>query len=207
MEISSIMKRKLFTIHLLLLSALPMMLSCEGPAGLERGGRLPLERSLQMPNGSYEYPNYSMVETSPQLDRPGVAIRLVKGTQGLKFDLEEPIILSGSYCATDDIVTKSEGRPLASVMLIAIRRDDPDGWMSPVLDVSNLAPSQPPIDELEEEEIEEEEEDEEGSLDFGYFNLDLREFFEFPKEPGQYWVMAAFGDYISERLLFEVVEK
>jgi hypothetical protein len=206
MEISSVMKQELSARRLLFFSVLFIVVSCHGPSDVKRMGESQLERRSEMPNGSHEYPNYSMVENSPELDEPGVAIRLEKGDRNVDFSLEEPIVINGSYCATENIVNKSQGRPIARVFLIVVCRDEPEGWMSPVLDVSNLAPSQPPV-QHEEEKIDVEEEDEEESLDFGYFNLDLRKFFELPEAPGKYWVMAALGDYVSERLTFQVVEK
>ena len=140
------------------------------------------------------YPNFEQMKTSPQIGKAGVVIQLQEGPT---YKLGESIILNGTYGADAKIQRDSGGQPLTWVLIMVVRRDRPGAWIRAVKDSGNIPPRP-----REEEKPQQEESP--FFLSVGYFNLDLKQFIELPQEAGRYWLLVWFGDFISDRIGFEI---
>jgi hypothetical protein len=137
-----------------------------------------------------ELPNFDMHPDSPKLEDLGIGLEV----QGTSFALGTPIVARGAYLIDQKFERRCAGRPLTHVMVILVRRDQPQGTMHVVQDPHNLADG--PADDSPLDPT---------AMSGGYFNLDLAKFGGLIKQPGRYWVMATMGDYVSKRTEFEVV--
>ena len=139
------------------------------------------------------FPNFGLHPDSPEPEELGIEIKLAEGPS---FDFGVPVVLRGGYTIDQQFSRISEGAPLTRVLIIVVRRDEPGNWSRLVMDGHNLATR--PADPNEPEVA--------GYSEGGYFNLDLVKFLELD-EPGRYWVLASLGDWVSERLEFELTEE
>ena len=140
------------------------------------------------------YPTFKHVPQTPSLTAPGVTIAFGPDAPEGKFTPELPIALHGACGYTAEMFEAMDGKPLSAVILIAVQRDGVGGWMMPVVN-----PDDPPYPEpvsIAPREA--------GGVEYAHFNLDLRNVFELPEGPGKFWVMASFGDAVTERVPFEV---
>jgi hypothetical protein len=140
------------------------------------------------------YPTFLQGPATPLLEGPGVAIALGGQNVDGRFAPGAPVVLHGKCGYTLEMFDAMDGRPLTAVLLIAVRRDGVEGWMMPVVDPD--APPHPEPVSITPMEA--------GGVEYACFSLDLRPVFDLSPGPGKYWVMAAFGDAVTERLPFEV---
>jgi hypothetical protein len=137
-----------------------------------------------------QFPSFEEVAQSPPRPDLGVAVAL----GGAWFERGAPVTLYGSFAADDAFHARCHGQPLAWITVIAIGRHVPDVWVESVIERRRLAP--PPTDERAA-----------PSPTFrvgGYFNLDLRQHLGLPDEPGRYWLLVSMGDYLTDRMAFEL---
>ena len=137
-----------------------------------------------------EFPSYEPVPQTPELADVGVAARLGAAA----FRVGKPAALYGSYLVDGAFIQKCHDEPHTWILVVAIRRDQPGVWVKPVREKPSLAPVP-------------QEEDEPPGPTFrrgGYFNLDLVEHLGLPAEPARYWLIVSMGDYITERMPFEI---
>ena len=140
-----------------------------------------------MPEPSETFPNYVSHEGTPALKGVGVQIAVAPGPH----PLDEPLIVRGKYKIDAKLIQKSQGRPLGRVLLIVVRRDEPEVWVGPAQDVSNMAiaPSAAVSPTARQG---------------GFFNLDLTAMWDGLTPGGEYWIMAALGDHVSDRIEFSI---
>lgn len=114
-----------------------------------------------------------------------------------RFRVGAPILLHGAYRANGALLLQCNSEPATAILIILTRRDKPviesARLVTPTAVIKSPSALSPPTYS----------EDYRSSVQF---KVDLKKFFEIPDERGKYWVMLALGDYVSERLLFEVVE-
>ena len=118
----------------------------------------------------------------------GVAIRLSKA----HYRAGEPVVLRGAYKA-DDELRRRTGDTLSSwITLVCVRRDRPGVRSRPFVDGHNRIvqpyPADKPLDP--------------SFRVTGFFNVDIARALAEPG--GRYWVTAYLGDFVSERLGFEI---
>jgi hypothetical protein len=142
-----------------------------------------------MLNDTEIFPNYLKHPDTPFVEDTGVQIRLAQGP----YSFDAPLILRGAYKINQDFVERARGVPLKYVTIIIYRRDKLQTWFGPVKDAHNVIPAPPNPNPVKDASYRE----------GGYFNLDLIRFGEV-KEHGRYWVMAAMGDAVSDRIEFEM---
>lgn len=179
------------TCYALLAVALLLSCSTSRKAGINLAHHE--ERKVDMPAPETYYPNYQEADDSPEVDAPGVAIRLCPPETGDKYRVGEPIILRGKVGANAKYCARSDGEPLGRTLIKVVRIDEKGEYKAMALDVSPM----PPGPGAEDEALK-------TYLVYSWFNLDLREVIESPDEPGQYAVEAKFLDFASERLEFEI---
>jgi hypothetical protein len=141
------------------------------------------------------YPQFRRVAATPALEGPGVAIAFDPDVPDNAFDVDSPIVLHGRCGYTAEMFEAMDGKPLSAAILIAIQRDGVGGWMMPAVNPDN-PPYPEPVSVAPTED---------SDVQYAHFSMDLRDVFELPAGPAKYWVMASFGDAVTERLLFEVV--
>jgi len=137
-----------------------------------------------------QWPSWTEVAESPQLNEPGVKVAL----GGAVFRANEMVALYGTYVADGVFLAKCRGEPDTWITVIAIGRDIPGVWHMPLLVKPNAAPVPPPSNSIPGSSVRE----------TGYFNLDLREHLRLPNQPSRYWVMVSMGDYVTERFSVEL---
>lgn len=137
-----------------------------------------------------EFPSYESVPKSPEVEDLGVAVVL----DATAFRPGEPVAMYGSYAIGAEFIQKCSDEPETWILLIVIRRDEPAIWTKGVLDKPDSSPPPPPPEEPPDPTV----------RTGGYFNLDLREHIGLPDEPGSYWLIVSMGDYITERIPFEI---
>lgn len=138
------------------------------------------------------FPSFEPNEHSPEVQDVGVAVKL-----GAKaFRLTDPVALYGAFTLDSTLMHKAGDDALVWVRLIVIRRDQPGVWSAAArenprvaLDRPDNLPPPPP-----------------DAREGGWFNLDLRQHLPLPAEPARYWLFAALGDHITEKMSFEVVK-
>ena len=142
------------------------------------------------------YPTFRQVAQTPTLNAPGVAVAFGPEVLEGKFAPDVAVVLHGRCGYTAEMFEAMDGKPLSAVILIGVQRDGVGGWMMPV--VNPEAPPYPePVSIAPRED---------GGVEYACFNLDLRDVFALPEGPAKYWVMASFGDAVTERVPFEVAE-
>ncbi len=190
MEVSKI-RQKTLCRRLLLASLLVIFIECETMA---------LERILSSDAGASgrqnmleNYPNYLKTPLSPPLETTGVAVSLEKAGPAPR----ESIVLHGTYGITPQVMGRMGGRPEDWIFIIVVRTDRPGVWVRPVGDSSNAPDKkpEPPPDAGGMTIIEK-----------GYFNVELRSFFDLPAERAEYWVMVSLAEWVSQRITFRVAE-
>ncbi len=139
-----------------------------------------------------EFPSFEPVPKSPEIEDLGVAVTL----DVAEFKVGEPVPMFGSYVIDGEFMQKCNDEPDTWIFLIVIRRDKPGVWSKPVLEKPNLAPVPSQEDEAPGPTV----------RSGGYFNLDLRGHMSLPDEPGSYWLIVSMGNYITERISFEIRE-
>lgn len=143
-----------------------------------------------MANATESLPNNDVQGDSPKIKDVGLAVVLSGPAK-----VGAPIVLRGAYRLDGATARQFQGQPLVSTMIIVVRRDKAMGNIRMVMDGHNVhlkpAPQGPVNPTLRVG---------------GYFNVDLAAFSGIITEPGRYWVMAALGDMVSERLEFSVVQ-
>lgn len=134
--------------------------------------------------------SYQSHPDSPEVSGLGIALAL----KGSPFLPGQPIPLRGAWAVDLAFFHRCGGQPLAHTLVIVVRRDEPQAEIRPVIEGHNLPPpsSEPPPPGAEK------------VLRGGYFNVDLATFTGAVSGPGAYWVMACLGDYVSQRIEFEV---
>lgn len=140
-------------------------------------------------------PNYTSQTESPEVKGDlGVEIMISGGTE---FPLGEPVVLRGAYRAGMAMLRDARGIPMSHMTLIVYKRNgDPDAWLGPVQDAHNIIPKN----------YDPSAPDDPSYRESGYFNLNLAKASKLIKSPGRYWVMAAFKDFVSTRVAFEVYD-
>lgn len=143
-----------------------------------------------MPDNAESFPNFRSQPDSPDVADEGVQIAVKAGPHSLK----EPIVLRGAYKMGPELVRRAQGAPMAKVILILFRRDETDLWVCPVADASTM-PVAPAVADGDIPA---------GFREGGFFNLDLTALYDRLKPGGKYWIMAAMGDYVSDRIEFAI---
>ncbi len=142
------------------------------------------------------YPNFQQNDHSPSLEQPGIAITIREERVQTEDSVLQRLVVHGSYGAGEDLLEKVQGEPLTWILIAAIRRDEPGMFaqraVSPASTPIDEEPPPPPDPGVSRQ------------VKFSWFNLDLKEHLGLPDEPGRYWLMAFFGEHVSERLEFEV---
>ncbi|MCA9621337.1 MAG: hypothetical protein KC731_20080 [Myxococcales bacterium] len=141
---------------------------------------------------SESLPNHDRHPDSPDLTGLGVALRL----GGHSFRPDMPAVLHVTYCADGHMQRAMHNLMEAETMLIVCRCDRSGVWSRRLVDSHNMVletyEDAPPVDP--------------SFRVTGFFNVDLLSHFTSLEPGGRYWVMAAFGDYVSDRLPFSIVE-
>jgi len=140
-----------------------------------------------------DLPNYSSHDDSPVLEGLGIKIKLHERAimQGM------PLILRGILAVDEKFIRPGED-PLSRVLVFVIRRDEPEMWGQVVMDIHNVIPDpEPPSEDGDDVGS--------GLIEQSYFNLDLTQICEILEPGGRYWVAASLGDYVSNRLEFEIL--
>jgi hypothetical protein len=148
---------------------------------------------------SVRYPTYEKVDDSPSLDGPGIAVRIRPPAQGSTvYRPDGPIILTGTVGAPGSFVRGGDTDLLARVALIVFRKDGAGSWVRSVMHIhAPPRPQEPPPGK-------------DSGLEYtlhAYFAVDLAKLVDFPDEAGRYWVMAAVGDWVSDRVDFQVDQR
>lgn len=137
-----------------------------------------------------DFPSYNQEAQSPTPSKPGLEVKL--GAEVTR--MAEPVALYGAYMIGGSLLKQVGDDALAWTHIVAIRRDKPGVWSSPAranprvaIPRSPDAPAPPP-----------------EAQESGWFNLDLRKHLDLRVEPGRYWLFVALGDYITERMSFEI---
>ncbi|MDI6766166.1 MAG: hypothetical protein QME52_05015 [Bacteroidota bacterium] len=168
--------------------------SCSTLSDETSGQKNPKNRIEQeIKQDTLNLPNYTRHKNSPTVENLGVALVL----STLIFKKGEPVIVHGAYNLNQQDIRKAEGLPLTRIMLIVVRRDEPDICSHMLQDASNINPM--PIQSAQK--------DDPTYREGGYFNVNAWHMCEFLNKPGKYWIMASIGDYVSNRIEFEIVTK
>jgi len=138
---------------------------------------------------SETFPNYASHAESPKLAKDGVQIVVGPGPHGR----DKPIVLRGAILIGGEVLRKSNSQPLSRVLIIVVRRDEPDLWVGAVLDPSSL-PFRPIPKEASPP----------GFRQGGFFNINLAAACPKLVKGGRYWVMASLGDFVSDRIEFSI---
>jgi hypothetical protein len=158
-----------------------------------RGAAITVRENANKGVKRMEFPSFEPVSMSPQLDDVGVSV--VLGAS--EFKAGNTIPLYGSYLIDGEFMHRCNDEPDTWILLIVIRRDKPASWVKPVLEKPNIAPV--PLQNDTETPGE-------SVRSGGYFNLDLQDHMGLPVEPGSYWLIVTLGEYITNRIPFELVE-
>jgi len=137
-----------------------------------------------------QLPSFERVPQSPQVDKAG--IKVVLG--GTSFKAGTPIPMFGTYVADGPFYVKADGEPDDWINVIAIPRDIKGVAVRPAREKPNLAPQRSQPLSLPDPSF----------IERGFFNLDLREHLRLPSQPSRYWLIVSFGDYITDRIPFEI---
>jgi len=136
------------------------------------------------------FPSFEPVPKSPEVADLGLAVIL----DAAEFKAGGTVALYGSYVIDGEFIQKCNDEPDTWIRLIVIRRDKPAVWTKPILEKPNLAPIPSREDEPPGPTV----------RSGGYFNLDLREHMGLPDEAGSYWLIVSMGDYVTDRISFEI---
>ncbi len=137
-----------------------------------------------------EFPSYKQEAESPSPAKPGLEVKL----SGEVFKMADPVALYGAYTIDGAMMKQVGDDAFAWTMVVAIRRDQPGVYSSAARPGTTATMQRPPDAPAPPPEAQES----------GWFNLDLRKHLDLPVEPGRYWLFVALGEYITERMSFEI---
>lgn len=142
-----------------------------------------------MKNQAEQFPNWDIHNDSPKLTQQGVNISLPIA----QISHGQPVVLRGAYRLNTKWMHTMAHEPLSWLLVIVVRRDQPAGIIRAAKDGHNqpVESSQPVVDDP-------------SVMSGGYFNLELQNMSKIITEPGRYWVMISLGDFVSNRIEFEV---
>ncbi len=139
-----------------------------------------------------EFPSYNQEAQSPTPSKPGLEVKL----GGEVFRMADPVALYGGYLIGSPLLQQVGDDALVWTQIVAIRRDKPGVWFAAAranprvaMQRATDAPAPPP-----------------EATEGGWFSLDLRKHLDLRVEPGRYWLFVSLGDYITERMSFEITK-
>lgn len=137
-------------------------------------------------------PSFAESPESPNLNGPGLVIRLEPPQRGRVYAADEPIVLYGKYGADAKLNDQAEGAPLTRIVVRVGTAEQEDAPGKAVKDAHTMPPR--PASSGGDGDY----------VIYGYFNLDLRKFSKAIKDPGPYWVTAELFEHKTRKVLFEV---
>lgn len=132
---------------------------------------------------------------APQAPPIGIAISLGSGPPPKRFSANQPIVLHGSYNADVKMIRACRNGIPESILLTIVRTDRPWGETAKLVNPQSVINKPTVPDDANYGD---------NFREGGQFKLDLANFFDLPKEPGQYQIEAVLTSYHSVRIDFEI---
>jgi hypothetical protein len=184
-----------------LLLAVPLVsvaiATCESPSarsappeGPKARNKAPEPEKDKREKIAVSFPNFEEVPQSPIVTDRGIQVVLERTT----FKSSEPVALYGTYEADGPLLMACHNEVDPCIVVLAIGRTTPGVWARAVLEKPNLSPMPMGPQTVPGPTFRE----------TGHFNLELRSHLQLPDQPGRYWLFVSVGDYLTERLSFEI---
>jgi hypothetical protein len=136
------------------------------------------------------FPNFDEVPQSPAIADRGIKVVLERTT----FNSSEPIALYGTWVADGPLLMACHNEVDFCIVVVAIGRTTPGVYSRNVREKPNLAPLPMGPQSVPGPTFRQ----------GGHFNLELRSHLRLPDRPGRYWLFVSVGDYLTDRLSFEI---